>query len=424
MKEAKKLSRVGFGSYRVSVKSAEHHKALQEALQLGLNLIDTSANYCDGESELLIGKILKDSAQKPFIITKAGYIQGKNLSVLKELQASGKALNGVVDLGEELKHSIHPDFLHNQLHLSLERLGVDSIDAYLLHNPEYFFKQKENNSQAQYYKQIKEAFQYLETQVEKGLIGSYGISSNTFPFPPENAECTNLEKILQVTAEMGPKHHFKYIQFPYNLIENGAALKHHGGKSLIDIARENKIITIANRPFNAFSAEGLIRLATYESFHQVLDENDIQDIFNLSFKLIRERWNGLNVETKFEQIPLLTQFKNIWRELPTPDAVDQVFFGHFFPFLAQLWGGQVPKESSKPFYLLYETALALTREKMSDRARQLRQDFVAKGILNHDQSKTLTQVLCQKYLDDGIDHVLVGMKRVDYVTQLKDFFKA
>ena len=50
----KKLSRVGFGAYRISIKSAEHHQALESALQLGENLIDTSANYCDGDSELWI----------------------------------------------------------------------------------------------------------------------------------------------------------------------------------------------------------------------------------------------------------------------------------------------------------------------------------------------------------------------------------
>ena len=90
--ELNNLSKLGFGAYRVSIKSKKHFDALKMALDLGVNLIDTSTNYTDGDSERLIGQVLEEFPQhKPFIITKAGYIQGKNLRVLEVLNQEGKA---------------------------------------------------------------------------------------------------------------------------------------------------------------------------------------------------------------------------------------------------------------------------------------------------------------------------------------------
>jgi len=52
-------SPVGFGSYRVDVRVAEHRAALSKAIRMGVNLIDTSANYADGNSERMIGEVLR-----------------------------------------------------------------------------------------------------------------------------------------------------------------------------------------------------------------------------------------------------------------------------------------------------------------------------------------------------------------------------
>ena len=131
------LGRVFMGGYRLSQRSNQHRDAFKKALELGLTAVDTSANYTDGESEKLIGEL---APKDLFVITKGGYIQGKNLKVLEDLHAEGKAKEDLVDIDESLKHSIHPDFLESQIDLSLKRLSRDRIDCFLLHNPEYFFK--------------------------------------------------------------------------------------------------------------------------------------------------------------------------------------------------------------------------------------------------------------------------------------------
>lgn len=417
------LSKIGFGGYRVSVKSEEHYQALYEALKEGCNVIDTSANYTDGDSERLIGKVLEEHPEfDPFIITKAGYIQGETLASINELSHNGKEMEDLVDLGEELKHSIHPHFLENQIQGSLERLGRSKVGALLLHNPEYYFKQEEEVSQKEYYQRIRKAFEYLESKVEEGVIECYGISSNNFTLNTNDPEVTNLNKVLKLAKSISKKNHFKIIQFPLNIYETGAIEKIHDGKKLLDIAKSHKLTTFVNRPLNAFSEDGLVRLATYENFHQELDDQDINDIFEVCCKLIKNKWLDTRIPKDFDELPLIKQFKEVWRDLPTPDAVDQVFYAHLFPFLIQLWGGKLSTEDSRPFSLLYETTMVLTRDRMTDQAKKIRKDFIEQGILPTNDLRSLAVLVCDKYLQDGADHVLVGMRKSDYVQQLKELF--
>ncbi|MBM2837345.1 MAG: hypothetical protein HW409_1534, partial [candidate division NC10 bacterium] len=53
-------SRLGFGTYRVDTREPEHRNALTKALREGVNLIDTSTNYMDGDSERLVGSVLRE----------------------------------------------------------------------------------------------------------------------------------------------------------------------------------------------------------------------------------------------------------------------------------------------------------------------------------------------------------------------------
>ncbi|EMF43734.1 oxidoreductase, aldo/keto reductase domain protein [Leptospira interrogans serovar Canicola str. LT1962] len=58
------LSKIAFGSYRVGLESTEHEKSIELSLSMGFNVIDTSSNYGDGESESLIGKVLQKKYKK------------------------------------------------------------------------------------------------------------------------------------------------------------------------------------------------------------------------------------------------------------------------------------------------------------------------------------------------------------------------
>jgi diketogulonate reductase-like aldo/keto reductase len=54
------VTRLGFGGYRAS-DVATHGAALHYALDQGINLIDTGANFENGRSEQLVGEVLTSS---------------------------------------------------------------------------------------------------------------------------------------------------------------------------------------------------------------------------------------------------------------------------------------------------------------------------------------------------------------------------
>jgi len=426
------MGQVGFGAYRISNRSAIHKKALIKALELGCPLIDTSANYTNGESESLIGEVLSEHPKfNPQLVTKAGYVQGSNLAELEKLNALGLALEDLVDLGEQLKHSIHPEFLENQLDQSLIRLKRKSIDFFLLHNPEYYFK-IQNANQEEYYARIEKAFIYLESEVTRGRIKAYGISSNNFILPLNDPHVTNLSQILKVAQKINPQHHFKIIQFPFNLIEIGALEKFgdYGNENLIELAKLNNLITMSNRPLNAFTNNQLVRLATYEEQTKDLDLDVAEKNFNFCLNLIKEKWIEASKEDElvdsddFEELTLIKQFREIWKMLPTTDAVEQVYHGHIFPFIARIWGnGGLNALESAPFYQMYEHSLLYSRINMTKKALDFKNQAQSLGLIAKDNNREFALEVVETYLDYGIDFVLVGMKNPTYVDQLSPLFK-
>ena len=417
-----KLSKIGFGTYRISSQSKEHKKTLIHALENGCNLIDTATNYTDGESEELIGEILSEHPEfTPFLISKAGYIQGKTESVFERLEKFD-----YIEINEKLKHSMDPLFLEDQIGQSLQRLKKTRLDLFLLHNPEYYFE-KENSSQDEYYQLIKKAFIFLEEMVKKGVIGAYGISSNNFPFSLDNPKVTNLEKVYKVACEISAAHHFEYIQFPFNFLEIGPMEKYYQGKNLIELAKEYDLITISNRPLNAFTDQGLLRLAEYDKSHPPIDQDTAKEYFENAMEVVRKKYceqiNDKNECKTFWEIPFFSQFKKIWLSLPTPDAVEEVYYQNFFPLLAQIWGEQgVPPEESEPFFGLFDISMNFSRQLMQVKATVFRKQAVQAGLIDEADKQDLAIIACEHYLNWGVDHVLVGMKRAPYVDQLKALF--
>ncbi|MBM9577220.1 aldo/keto reductase [Leptospira sp. 201903070] len=296
------LSRIAFGCYRVGLESPEHKKALELSFQEGFNVVDTSSNYGNGESESLLGRVLGEKIDRGelkredvFIITKSGYIQGRNLQIVSELEKKNQEFPEITYYQEGCYHCIHPAFLEDQLTLSLKRLGLETVDVFLLHNPEYFLMDREKHNVPQikakeeYYKRVKNAFLFFEQKREEGKIQFYGISSNTFPENPEKYTATSLLKVLEIAkevqSELGLKESgFAVVQFPANLLESGFLDRKFEGKSLIDIIESNQLLPLVNRPLNAISSQGNIFRLSYdpkESQGEVL--KNIKDKLNIVY---------------------------------------------------------------------------------------------------------------------------------------------
>ena len=108
-------SRIGFGGYRISLGVDDHRNALEKSLQEGCNLIDTSTNYADGQSERLVGTVIKDLIHKRFmtreeiiLVSKIGYVQGSNLERAESREQAGKPFPEMVKYGEGIWHCLHP----------------------------------------------------------------------------------------------------------------------------------------------------------------------------------------------------------------------------------------------------------------------------------------------------------------------------
>ena len=269
-------SEAGFGGYRIHDQVPKHYGALAKALSSGINLIDTSANYTDGGSERLIGKVLQDLVDKGeilreeiIVVSKGGYLQGENYQLSQKRKTAGIPFRELVEYDDGLEHCIHPEFLAEQIGRSLERLGIETIDCYLLHNPEYYLKWAEEHNvpireaKTEYLRRIREAFIYLEEEVAKGRIGRYGISSNTFVLPRGEYTFTSLAKILDLAEIISQHHHFQVIELPCNLFETGAVTESNqpDGETILELAAKKELTVLINRPLNAIQDNQLIRLA-------------------------------------------------------------------------------------------------------------------------------------------------------------------
>jgi aryl-alcohol dehydrogenase-like predicted oxidoreductase len=89
--------------------------AIREALDCGVNWIDTAAVYGLGHSEEVVGQALAGVKKRPYIFTKCARVWGADRQIGKSLKA---------------------DSIRRECEASLKRLKVDVIDLYQMHWPE------------------------------------------------------------------------------------------------------------------------------------------------------------------------------------------------------------------------------------------------------------------------------------------------
>lgn len=276
-------SAVGFGSYRVDNTSKTHAEALRTALIAGCNLFDTSTNYTDGESEKAIGGAVDElirrkvlDREQVIIVSKVGYVQGQALELAEQRERAGQPFAEMVKYQPGCWHCIHPDFISVQFEKSRERLGMEVLDSYLLHNPEYFFMAGPPGDLAaqrlEFYRRVQKAFECLETLVEKGCLQNYGVSSNTFGAAADDPTAVSLSEVWaaaeRAAISRGKKpseHHFQIAQMPLNLFESGPFLRANTGpgnaQTALEFASEKGLGVLTNRPLNAFHDGSMVRLS-------------------------------------------------------------------------------------------------------------------------------------------------------------------
>lgn len=140
------ISEISFGAWAIggswgTVNDAESLAALQRAMDLGVNFIDTADVYGDGRSERLVGEAIRSRRERVYVATKAG----RRLS--PHIAAGYTAEN-----------------LEPYIDRSLRNLGTDRIDLLQLHCPptEVYYR--------------PELFDAMDRLVQAGKLRHYGVS--------------------------------------------------------------------------------------------------------------------------------------------------------------------------------------------------------------------------------------------------------
>jgi aryl-alcohol dehydrogenase-like predicted oxidoreductase len=118
------ITRVGFGAWALggggfewswgAQDDEESIASIHHALELGVNWIDTAAQYGFGHSEEVVGRALAGLDKRPFVFTKGGQPEGPGGATLHDLTRDG---------------------LRRELEGSLSRLGLVAVDLYQIHWP-------------------------------------------------------------------------------------------------------------------------------------------------------------------------------------------------------------------------------------------------------------------------------------------------
>jgi aryl-alcohol dehydrogenase-like predicted oxidoreductase len=119
------LTPLGFGAWAIgggdwafgwgSQDDRDSIAAIREAVELGINWIDTAAVYGLGRSEEVVARALEGVSPRPYVFTKCGRVWNERREVGNDISAAS---------------------IRRECESSLRRLRVDTIDLYQIHWPQ------------------------------------------------------------------------------------------------------------------------------------------------------------------------------------------------------------------------------------------------------------------------------------------------
>ena len=208
--------------------------AILTALEKGINWIDTAPVYGCGHSEELVGKVLKQTSQSPFVATKCGLLWNEK---------------------REAVSCLKPKSIREECHASLKRLGVQVIDLYQMHRPE-----PEED--------IEKAWEEMAKLAQEGKVRYIGVSN------------FNVEQIKRV-RKIAP---VASLQPPYNMLHREVE------EELLGYCAENNIGVVVYSPMcrglltGKFSQERLAGLPLDDHRRRKPDFHDPQ--FTATLQLV------------------------------------------------------------------------------------------------------------------------------------------
>ena len=169
--------------------------SIHEALDAGINWIDTAAAYGLGHSEEIVARALEGIANRPYVFTKCSRIWNEH---------------------RELGKSLKADSIRRECEASLRRLRVDTIDLYQIHWPEPD-------------EDVEEGWATMSKLKAEGKVRYIGVSN----FDVHQME--RAAKIAPITS----------LQPPYSMLRRGVE------SEILPYAAQNNIGVIAYSPMGS-----------------------------------------------------------------------------------------------------------------------------------------------------------------------------
>jgi len=184
------ITRVGFGAWATGgggwafgwgpQDDDQSMAAMNRALELGVNWIDTAAVYGLGHSEEVVGRFLKQrkGADRPYVFTKCGLVWDPK------------------DRTKDPRRILTPASIRKECEASLRRLGIERIDLYQFHWPD------DDTGTS-----VEESWRMMVQLQAEGKVRAIGVS---------NFDVSLLRKAEAV-------HHVDSLQPPFSLIRREMA---------------------------------------------------------------------------------------------------------------------------------------------------------------------------------------------------------
>ncbi len=247
-----RLSSIGAGTFpgEPSVEvDAAYAALLSRALQSGINVVDTAAHYRYGRALAAVGAGVRDALDKGvpreamFLVSKGGFVTFRggmpaDPQAWVQQEIFDRGLGRPEDLAKSAPHLISPEYIDYQLELSRSLMGVETLDAFLVDQPEVHIPEIGKD---RLNPKLEKVFTVLEKAVADGRLRCYGISTyNGFRVETDDPQFQSItsmqghaQKAAQTaTGDAHAKHHFMLVQLPFNqaMLEGFTRFNHATGQ--------------------------------------------------------------------------------------------------------------------------------------------------------------------------------------------------
>ena len=131
------------------------------------------------------------------------------------------------------------------------------------------------------------------------------------------------------------------------------------------------------------------------------------------------------------EFEIIAHLSKTWKAIGNHSAVDALFANYLGPFLNNFYGDIAQKDfiskrmserDRKIITTFNQWCKKYSTQTMSQKCGEVIETLKRNGQFPLNDKRKIPVIACEEYLKKGLDHVLAGMTRKEYVEELRDFF--